>query len=287
MPPTLKLPICLLTWMQRNTDHLFLQLWMIIGIYFLFINLLLQTQKKIWISNEFYLPFFQVGLAHFSVGFILTFAAFKNSPLKPAFSRVLAVGDASGIQSPLSFGGFGALTRHLHRTTTALGEALTEECLHYEDLALINPYTPNLSVAWMFQKAMSIRKNQSTDPKFINRLLATNFEVMDSMGQSTITPFLQDVITIEGLVGSLAKSFVQDPTFMPKIVQHVGIPTLVDWLGHVTMMTWYTALHRFASPIVKPFLKNSNNVKFKFRLKRSMEAWEYGSGSDYTFDIKE
>jgi len=215
------------------------------------------------------------------------FPTFKNSPLKPAFSRVLAVGDASGIQSPLSFGGFGALTRHLHRTTTALGEALTEECLHYEDLALINPYTPNLSVAWMFQKAMSIRKNQSTDPKFINRLLATNFEVMDSMGQSTITPFLQDVITIEGLVGSLAKSFVQDPTFMPKIVQHVGIPTLVDWLGHVTMMTWYTALHRFASPIVKPFLKNSNNVKFKFRVKRSMEAWEYGSGSDYTFDIKE
>merc|ERR1712176_90149 len=215
------------------------------------------------------------------------FPTYKNSPLKPAFSRVLAVGDASGIQSPLSFGGFGALTRHLHRTTTALGEALTEEFLHYEDLALINPYTPNLSVAWMFQKAMSIRKNQNTDPKFINRLLATNFEVMDSMGQSTITPFLQDVITIEGLVGSLAKSFVQDPTFMPKIVQHVGIPTLVDWLGHVAMITWYTALHRFASPIIKPFLKNSNDAKFKFRLKRFMEMWEYGSGSDYTFEIKE
>merc|ERR1712194_386567 len=197
-----------------------------------------------------------------------------NSPLQSSYSRALAVGDASGIQSPLSFGGFGALTRHLERMTYALSEALDAGTLTKDDLSLINPYTPNLSVAWMFQKAMSIRKNQSTDPKFINRLLATNFEVMDSMGQSTITPFLQDVITIEGLVGSLAKSFVQDPTFMPKIVQHVGIPTLVDWLGHVTMMTWYTALHRFASPIVKPFLKNSNNVKFKFRLKRSMEAWE-------------
>ena len=33
---------------------------------------------------------------------------YRDSPLKPIFSRVLAVGDALGIQSPLSFGGFGA-----------------------------------------------------------------------------------------------------------------------------------------------------------------------------------
>ena len=38
--------------------------------------------------------------------------------------RVLQVGDASGIQSPLSFGGFGALTRHLSRLTAAVKEAL-------------------------------------------------------------------------------------------------------------------------------------------------------------------
>jgi hypothetical protein len=29
--------------------------------------------------------------------------------------RILQVGDASGIQSPISFGGFGAITRHLGR----------------------------------------------------------------------------------------------------------------------------------------------------------------------------
>jgi hypothetical protein len=37
------------------------------------------------------------------------------SPLPAAFDRVLQVGDASGIQSPVSFGGFGSLTRHLGR----------------------------------------------------------------------------------------------------------------------------------------------------------------------------
>jgi hypothetical protein len=36
---------------------------------------------------------------------------------------LLQVGDASGIQSPLSFGGFGALTRHLGRLTSAITDA--------------------------------------------------------------------------------------------------------------------------------------------------------------------
>ena len=47
-----------------------------------------------------------------------------QSPLKPAWDRVLQIGDASGIQSPLSFGGFGAMTRHLARLRQAVLEAL-------------------------------------------------------------------------------------------------------------------------------------------------------------------
>ncbi|KAH8098441.1 hypothetical protein JL720_1384 [Aureococcus anophagefferens] len=46
------------------------------------------------------------------------FPTFKDSPLPSRWDRVLAVGDASGVQSPLSFGGFGALTppaRHRRR----------------------------------------------------------------------------------------------------------------------------------------------------------------------------
>eukprot|EP00980_Cylindrotheca_fusiformis_P029466 scaffold23479_cov143-Cylindrotheca_fusiformis.AAC.16 len=77
------------------------------------------------------------------------FPTYRDSPLKPEWSRVLAVGDASGIQSPLSFGGFGALTRHLERITDALTDALENDLLHKEDLGKINAYTPNLSAAWM------------------------------------------------------------------------------------------------------------------------------------------
>ena len=89
------------------------------------------------------------------------FPTYRNSPLKSPFSRLLAVGDASGIQSPLSFGGFGSLTRHLDRIVSALEEALAEQgdkkdlLLQAEHLSQINAYQPNLSACWMFQRSMS------------------------------------------------------------------------------------------------------------------------------------
>jgi hypothetical protein len=117
------------------------------------------------------------------------------------FSRVLAVGDASGIQSPLSFGGFGALTRHLGRVGGAIAEALDSDCLHKDDLGEINPYQPNLSAAGMFQKVMSVMMGSRPNAVFVNRLLATNFQVMNEMGSRTIKPFLQDVVRLDGLAG--------------------------------------------------------------------------------------
>ena len=211
------------------------------------------------------------------------FPTYRESPLQPAWDRILAVGDASGIQSPLSFGGFGALTRHLERISTAVSDALMYDLLSKEDLGTINAYTPNLSAAWMFQKAMSVRMGQRVDPTFVNRLLATNFEVMDEMGIRTIKPFLQDVVRFDGLIGSLARSFVADPLFMPQIVAHVGIPTLVEWLGHVGMMGTYGLLDTVVAPVMEPVVDRLvKSYEDRFRWKRRFEAWKYGSGNDYT-----
>ena len=52
------------------------------------------------------------------------FPTYRQSPLAPISDRILQIGDASGVQSPLSFGGFGALMRHLPRLKAALLEAL-------------------------------------------------------------------------------------------------------------------------------------------------------------------
>lgn len=83
-----------------------------------------------------------------------------TTPLAPAFDRVLQLGDASASQSPLSFGGFGSLLRHLPRLSGAISHALQDDKLSQRDLSWIHPYQPSLSAAWLFQRSMSLQVGQ-------------------------------------------------------------------------------------------------------------------------------
>lgn len=112
----------------------------------------------------------------------------------------LLAGDASGMQSPLSFGGFGALTRHIHRLTNAFAEALQTDCLTKGNLRLINGYQPNLSATWLFQRSMGVRVGAKPDPHFINRILSRNFRAFLDLGDAVLKPFLQGGYLTHGSV---------------------------------------------------------------------------------------
>uniref|UniRef100_A0A383W650 Uncharacterized protein n=1 Tax=Tetradesmus obliquus TaxID=3088 RepID=A0A383W650_TETOB len=88
------------------------------------------------------------------------FPCYADSPLKPGFDRVLQLGDASATQSPLSFGGFGTMLRHLPRFSAAIAHALRDGKLSKTDLAWIHPYQPSLSAAMLFQRSMSVGVGQ-------------------------------------------------------------------------------------------------------------------------------
>ena len=104
------------------------------------------------------------------------------------------MGDASGIQSPLSFGGFGALLRHLRRLVSAVDEALGSGSLDRSSLGLVHAYNPGLSAAWMMQKAMSVRQGDSPPADLINRMMAGNFQAMEALGEPVMRPFLQGCV---------------------------------------------------------------------------------------------
>jgi hypothetical protein len=74
----------------------------------------------------------------------------------PATCACTQIGDASATQSPLSFGGFGSMLRHLGRLASGVAQALQEDALSRCELALMQPYQPSLSAAWLFQRAMSV-----------------------------------------------------------------------------------------------------------------------------------
>lgn len=49
----------------------------------------------------------------------------------------------------------------------SLDEALSDNLITAEHLALINPYQPNLSACWMFQRAMSVKIGSQPNPGLI------------------------------------------------------------------------------------------------------------------------
>ncbi len=207
------------------------------------------------------------------------FPCYRQSPLKPRWNRVLAIGDSSGSQSPLSFGGFGAMVRHLERLTIGIHAALQNNMLNCPALELLQPYQPNLSVTWLFQRAMSVGINQKVAPNQINQLLGDVFSEMNHLGDPVLKPFLQDVVQFPALAKTLAKTSISHPEMIFKILPQVGLPTLLNWMLHYGNLASYSVLY----PLVRSLQSWSKNLppKQQFYYQRWLEALQYGSGGDY------
>ncbi|XP_058081342.1 uncharacterized protein LOC131229406 isoform X5 [Magnolia sinica] len=208
------------------------------------------------------------------------FPTYRDSPLPAAFNRILQVGDASGIQSPVSFGGFGSMTRHISRLSTGIHEAVAGNFLDSYSLSLLNPYMPNLSASWLFQRAMSARPQANVSSSFINELLYINFLCMQRLGDQVLRPFLQDVIQFGPLVKTLGLVMLTRPQILPSIFRQVGIAVILDWSVHFIMLGHYTFLSTFVEPIIRPWITILPN-KMKYEWRRHVEAWKYGAGLDY------
>ena len=59
----------------------------------------------------------------------------------------MQVGDACAAQSPLSFGGFGSMLRHLRRLSVALDEV--RNILNPTELSFLDPKTMRVAGGWL------------------------------------------------------------------------------------------------------------------------------------------
>ncbi|WP_375512983.1 FAD-binding oxidoreductase [uncultured Nostoc sp.] len=208
------------------------------------------------------------------------FPTYRQSPIKTPWSRILPAGDSSGSQSPLSFGGFGAMVRHLKRLTFGIYEALETEQLSAKDLALLQPYQPSLTVTWLFQKAMSVGVNQKIAPDQINQLLSAVFQEMQQLGTPVLKPFLQDIVQFSALTQTLLKTGLDHPVLVAKIIPQVGLASLLDWMLHYSNLGVYTAFF-WLSPMLETWIKNQPKEQ-QYYWHRLIDAWKYGSGGDYS-----
>ncbi len=207
------------------------------------------------------------------------FPAYQKSPLQTPWPRILQIGDSSGLQSPLSFGGFGALMRHLGRLTVGLQDCLTQDFLTAADLRSLQPYQPNLSVTWLFQKSMSVGMNQQVEPDRINQLLSTTFLAMQKLGDPVLRPFLQDVVQFPALSQTMLAMAGADPVLVLKIVNQVGLGTLLDWAGHYANLGSYSFLNQLGHSLAAAEQYLNPQQRYRWQCWRS--AWRFGTGGDY------
>lgn len=207
------------------------------------------------------------------------FPSYRNSPIKMPWSRILPVGDSSGSQSPISFGGFGSMVRHLERLTTGIHEALFCDALSQNALKQLQPYQPNIAVTWLFQRAMSVGINQNLNPHQINQLLTGVFQVMEQLGDDVLRPFLQDVVQFPGLSKTLLLTAFTKPRLVLPVIPQVGLITLLDWIIHYINLGIYSSLYSLGKLIYEPIKILPLIIQYYYL--RWLEAWQYGSGGDY------
>lgn len=207
------------------------------------------------------------------------FPCYQHSPLKTPWSRILPVGDSSGSQSPLSFGGFGAMVRHLKRLTDGIHEALESNALDQKALALLQPYQPNLAVTWLFQRAMSAGINQKLEPDQINQLLTAVFQTMQQLGDKVLHPFLQDVVQFLPLSQTLFWMSLKYPQLVAKIVAQVGPGPILNWVNHYLKLGVYSALDPLGTTLESWVATLPPTQQYYYH--RRFEAWKYGAGGDY------
>lgn len=180
-------------------------------------------EKLVWKKSTFgYIP------GHFSL---------NSKDRSVAFDRLLAIGDAASLQSPLVFTGFGSLVRNLERLTTLLDTALRYDLLKAENLDGIRAYQSNIAVTWLFSKGMMVPTHQTLPPQRINAMLNTFFGVLADEPQEVAETFIKDRfdwLTFNRLALIAAR---KNPALIWWIWQMAGSKDLLRWLGSYLAFT--------------------------------------------------
>ncbi|MGD2181093.1 NAD(P)/FAD-dependent oxidoreductase [Lusitaniella coriacea] len=205
-------------------------------------------EKLEWKKPTFgYIP------GHFSVG---------SRDRAIAFNRLVAIGDAASLQSPLVFTGFGSLVRNLSRLTTLLKTALEHDLLSAEHLNSIRAYQSNIAVTWLFSKGMMVPTGVSLPPERVNAMLNTFFGLLALEPPEVADTFIKDKFSWLTFNRLALKAAAMNPRLIPWIWEQAGTPDMLRWLGsyfHFTLGAILGFLFGWLPrvlPQLQPFLEN-------------------------------
>ncbi|WP_293108211.1 hypothetical protein [Moorena sp. SIOASIH] len=202
-------------------------------------------EKLVWKKPTFgYIP------GHFTVG---------SRDRIVAFDRLVAIGDAASLQSPLVFTGFGSLVRNLYRLTDLLDTALRHNLLSAKDLNQIRAYQSNIAVTWLFSQGMMVPTGRHLPPQRINAMLNTFFGLLADEPPEVSDTFIKDRFSWLTFNRLALKAARRNPALIPWIWEMAGAKDFLLWVGSYLSFTsnafvsgllkgWFPSLVRRLQP---------------------------------------
>ena len=160
-----------------------------------------------------------------------------NNVKKTAADRVLLVGDAAGLSSPLTFCGFGSHVRNLRRLTDLTEKFLRENLFDEKTLSQINAYEPR--VAQMSSLAEFMRPTEKGKSSAVNETMNAVMSALSNLDASISQEMFQDRISFASFKKILAKTAKLHPPVFKKMFEHLGAKGAFWWLANIAEAAWH------------------------------------------------
>ncbi|MGB3508214.1 MAG: flavin-dependent dehydrogenase [Microcoleaceae cyanobacterium] len=184
--------------------------------------------KLVWKKPTFgYIP------GHFSI---------KGSDRKVAFDRLVCIGDAASLQSPLVFTGFGSLVRNLPRLTELLDTALKYDLLNADRLNKIRAYQSNVAITWLFSKGMMAPTGKFLPPPKINSILNTFFGLLVEEAPEVADTFIKDRASWFTFTRLALKAARKNPYLLLWILDFINFQEILLWTISYINFTLFTVV---------------------------------------------
>ncbi|NEQ41545.1 MAG: flavin-dependent dehydrogenase, partial [Okeania sp. SIO3I5] len=205
-------------------------------------------EKLVWKKATFgYIP------GHFSI---------RGSDRQVAFDRLVCIGDAASLQSPLVFTGFGSLVRNLPRLTELLDTALKYDLLDADNLNKIRAYQSNIAITWLFSKGMMVPTGKFLPPQKINSILNTFFGLLAESPPEVAETFIKDRADWWIFTKLALKAARQNPYLLLWILDFINFQEALLWTSSYINFTlfslvswllgWFPSFARWIQPWLEP-----------------------------------
>lgn len=154
-----------------------------------------------------------------------------NNQKQTAMNRVLLVGDAAGLSSPLTFCGFGSHVRNLRRLTHLTELALKGDLLDGGALGEINAYEPR--VAQMASLAEFMRPTAASKPAVVNETMNAVMQALGDLNEDVRRDLFKDRISFAKFKSLLKKTATIHPAVFRRMFEHLGAKGAFWWIANI------------------------------------------------------